>query len=217
MKQNLESRYTMEAGNTCKNVYYTLCTSLSVTPHLHTTVIHRWPWLCYIALGGTGQKRNTQKWDGGDTGQRWKMTGQFPPIDDGLVAQAVPVISLSCRSNFFTFIRPTTTCSPKNAQREYATVAGPWNFDWRHSETNACCKFGERYTPVRLETHPDWIEVQHGCKVHQTTCSNSLDDKEQNFRIRLWRYGTPEQKHVQHQRTKKKFMMQMTVTLDKIS
>lgn len=151
---------------------------------------------------GRWRHRTTLKNDGSVPTDR--MTGQFPPIDDGLAAQAVPVISLSCRSNFFTFIRPTTTCSPKNAQREYATVAGPWNFDWRHSETNACCKFGERYTPVRLETHPDWIEVQHGCKVHQTTCSNSLDDKEQNFRIRLWRYGTPEQKHVHHQRTKKK-------------
>lgn len=54
------------------------------------------------------------------------MTDQFSPID-GLRSQAVPVISLSCRSNFFTLRRPTRTCSPKNAQREYAIVAGPWN------------------------------------------------------------------------------------------
>ena len=48
-------------------------------------------------------------------------------LTDGLRSQAVPVISLSCRSNFFTLIRPTRTCSPKNAQREYAIVAGPCN------------------------------------------------------------------------------------------
>ena len=38
------------------------------------------------------------------------------------------------------------------------------------------------YAPVCWKTHPDRIEVQHGCKVRQTTCSNSLDDKEQYFR-----------------------------------
>ena len=34
------------------------------------------------------------------------------------------------------------------------------------------------YAPVCWKTHPDRIEVQHCCKVRQTTCSNSLDDKQ---------------------------------------
>lgn len=46
------------------------------------------------------------------------------PKEDVPMFQAVPVISLSCWSNFLTFRMPTRTCALKSANRVYATMAG---------------------------------------------------------------------------------------------
>lgn len=42
------------------------------------------------------------------------------------VAQAVPVINLSCWSNFFTLRNPKRTWTPKTADNMYAVIAGTW-------------------------------------------------------------------------------------------
>lgn len=66
-----------------------------------------------------------------------KITGQLSPVYAR--TQAVPVISLSCWSNFLTFKRPTRTCRPKNAQREYAMVAGNCS-GWLKVQWNSCAR-----------------------------------------------------------------------------
>ena len=84
MKQNLCFWCTIEANDTCKNVYYTLCTCFCYTPHLHTNILDTGG-RGYATLRGSkiGQKRN-KKWDGEDIVQHWKMTGQSSLMDGRL-------------------------------------------------------------------------------------------------------------------------------------
>ena len=153
-------------------IYYTARTEIY---HIHTpmAMLH-----CYITLWDKNCTWATTKkawwhwknYGSALTGWWWNqaaLTGW---------TQAVPVINLSCWSSFFTLKRPSKICIPKNAQREYAMVAGICNgqfkvfaeqfcatgslrrwmqFPWRLTRIELRCRMVARFTKLPAAT--PWV------------------------------------------------------------